>query len=53
MMPRPAQPRPGVGKKTVYVEETYPHPLEIMTEIRQLESEITSGLAELEAMLRE
>lgn len=40
-------------KKTVYVEETYPHPLEIMTEIRQLESEITSGLAELEAMLRE
>lgn len=39
-------------KKTVYVEETYPHPLEIMTEIRQLESEITSGLAELEAMLR-
>ena len=40
-------------KKTVYVEEVYPHPLEIMTELKELESEITSGLAELEAMLRE
>ena len=39
-------------KQSVYVEEEYPHPLEIMTEINELEMEITTGLAELEAVLR-
>ena len=39
-------------KQNAYVEEEYPHPLEIMTEINELETEITSGLAELEAILR-
>lgn len=39
-------------KKSTYVEEEYPHPLEIMTEINELEMEITAGLAELEAILR-
>lgn len=39
-------------KQNEYVEEEYPHPLEIMTEIHDLEMEITAGLAELEAMLR-
>lgn len=39
-------------KKSDYVEEEYPHPLEIMTEINELEMEITAGLAELEEMLR-
>lgn len=39
-------------KKSAYVEEEYPHPLEIMTEINELEMEITAGLAELEDMLR-
>jgi hypothetical protein len=34
------------------VEEQYPHPLEIMTEINELELEITAGLAELEGLLR-
>ncbi len=39
-------------KESVYVEEGYPHPLEIMAEINKLEEEITAGLAELEAVLR-
>ncbi len=39
-------------KQSTYVEEEYPHPLEIMAEINELEKEITSGLAELEAALR-
>jgi len=39
-------------KKSAYVEEEYPHPLEIMAEINELEMEITAGLAELEAVLR-
>jgi len=39
-------------KQSAYVEEEYPHPLEIMTEINELEMEITAGLAELEAVLR-
>lgn len=38
-------------KQSVYVEEEYPHPLEILTEIDELEMEITTGLAELEEML--
>ena len=40
-------------KEIIYVEEEYPHPLEIMAEINELEKEITAGLAELEAVLRE
>jgi len=40
-------------KKSAYVEEEYPHPLEIMAEINELEMEITAGLAELEEMLHE
>ena len=39
-------------KQSAYVEEEYPHPLEIMAEIKELETEITAGLAELEAVLR-
>ncbi|MDL2252919.1 type I restriction-modification system subunit M [Ruminococcaceae bacterium OttesenSCG-928-I18] len=39
-------------KQSAYVEEEYPHPLKIMTEINELEMEITAGLAELEAVLR-
>jgi len=39
-------------KQSAYVEEQYPHPLEIMTEIKELEMEITAGLAELEVLLR-
>lgn len=39
-------------KQSAYVEEEYPHPLEIMTEINELELEITAGLVELEAVLR-
>lgn len=39
-------------KQSIYVEEEYPHPLEILAEINELELEITAGLAELEAMLR-
>ena len=39
-------------KQSAYTEEEYPHPLEIMTEINELEMEITSGLAELEGLLR-
>jgi type I restriction enzyme M protein len=40
-------------KQSAYVEEEYPHPLEILAEINELEAEITVGLAELEAVLRE
>jgi len=39
-------------KQSAYVEEEYPHPLEILAEINELEMEITVGLAELEEMLR-
>ncbi len=39
-------------KQITYVEEEYPHPLEIIAEINELEIEITAGLAELEAVLR-
>jgi len=39
-------------KQSTYVEEEYPHPLEILAEINELEKEITAGLAELEAVLR-
>ena len=39
-------------KESEYVEEEYPHPIEIIKEIRELESEIMTGLAELEAVLR-
>lgn len=38
-------------KKSAYVEEEYPYPLEIMAEINELEMEITAGLVELEEML--
>ena len=38
-------------KKSTYVEEEYPHPLEIIAEINELEMEITAGLAELEELL--
>ena len=38
-------------KQSAYVEEEYPHPLEILAEINELEMQITAGLAELEAML--
>lgn len=38
-------------KKSAYVEEEYPHPLEIMVDINELEKQITSGLAELEDIL--
>lgn len=40
-------------KKSAYVEEEYPHPLEIMAEINELEMGITAGLAELEELLNE
>lgn len=39
-------------KQSSYVEEEYPHPLEILAEINELEKQIIAGLAELEAMLR-
>jgi len=39
-------------KESTYIEEEYPHPLEIMAEINELEKEIQEGLAELEAILR-
>lgn len=38
-------------KQSDYQEEEYPHPLEIMAEINELEMDITAGLAELEDML--
>lgn len=40
-------------KQSTYVEEEYPHPLEIMAKINDLEMEITAGLAELEEMLHD
>lgn len=40
-------------KKSAYVEEEYPHPLEIMKEINELETEITAGLVELETLIHE
>ncbi|MDY0256611.1 class I SAM-dependent DNA methyltransferase [Gudongella oleilytica] len=39
-------------KESTYVEEEYPHPLEILAEINDLEKEIREGLKELEGMLR-
>lgn len=39
-------------KKVDYTQEQYPHPLEIMTELQELEMQITEGLAELEDMLQ-
>ena len=39
-------------KKSNYVEEVYPHPLEILAEIQELEKEIAAGLVELEGMIR-
>jgi hypothetical protein len=33
------------------VEETYPHPREILTEINALESEIIEGLRELKVLI--
>ncbi len=39
-------------KESTYIEEEYPHPLEIMAEINELEKEIQEGLAQLEAILR-
>jgi len=38
--------------QSAYVEEKYPHPLEILAEINELEMDITAELAELEALLR-
>ena len=38
-------------KQSAYVEETYPHPREILAEINDLEREIVQGLKELEVML--
>ena len=38
-------------KKIEYVPEEYPTPLEIMTDLNELEMQITAGLAELEEML--
>ena len=40
-------------KKSAYVEEVYPHPREILSEINRLEAEIQSGLKELEALVDE
>ena len=40
-------------KQSAYVEEEYPHPLEIMAEINELEMDVTAGLAELEELLHE
>jgi len=40
-------------KQTVYVEEKYPSPKEILAEINELEREITEGLLKLEKMLDE
>jgi type I restriction enzyme M protein len=39
-------------KESTYIEEEYPHPLEILAEINELETEIQEGLAQLEAILR-
>jgi len=38
-------------KQSTYVEETYPHPREILAEIGVLEREIADGLRELEALI--
>ncbi|CAB1247612.1 Type I restriction-modification system methyltransferase subunit [Ruminococcaceae bacterium BL-4] len=38
-------------KQSAYKEEEYPHPLEILTEINELEMDITAGLAELGEIL--
>jgi len=38
-------------KQSVYVEESYPHPREILAEINALEREIQNGLKELEALI--
>ncbi len=38
-------------KKVEYVPEEYPSTLEILTELHELEMEISKGLAELEEML--
>jgi type I restriction enzyme M protein len=38
-------------KKSVYVEETYPHPKEIIAEINAMEKDIQNGLKELGTML--
>lgn len=38
-------------KKVEYVAEEYPSPLEIMTDLNELEMQIAAGLAELEEML--
>lgn len=40
-------------KKSAYVEEEYPHPMEIMAEINELEMDIIGGLTELEELLHE
>ncbi|MCL2588274.1 MAG: type I restriction-modification system subunit M [Oscillospiraceae bacterium] len=38
-------------KQSAYVEESYPHPREILAEISKLEREIAEGLRELEALI--
>jgi len=38
-------------KQSVYAEESYPHPREILAEINALEREIQNGLKELEALI--
>jgi type I restriction enzyme M protein len=38
-------------KQSAYVEESYPHPREILAEINELEQEIQDGLKELEALI--
>lgn len=38
-------------KKVEYVPEEYPTPLEIMTDLNELEMQITAGLADLEEMI--
>jgi len=40
-------------KKSTYVEETYPHPKDLLAEIKALDLDIARGLQELEAMLDE
>jgi len=40
-------------RRCAYVEETYPHPREILAEIKALEQEITEELRELEGMIDE
>ena len=38
-------------KQTIYEEEVYPHPKEILAEIKNLEQEIVDGLRELELLI--